>query len=197
MKKGIFFTLMGVTNLGKTTQLIRLTEKLINKGKSFAYVKYPIYSLEPTGPSIHKCLKQGNPNNISALGLQELNVQNRSDFEPRLKEMLSSLDIVIAEMYTGTGIAYGTGDGLNKDHMIEINKHLLLPTVSVLLDGKRFMDSVEAGHRFETDDEKTERIRLIHLDLAKEFNWSIVNANRSVEEVHDDIWEIVSPFLVK
>ena len=54
------------------------------------------------------------------------------------------------------------------------------------------MDSVEAGHRFETDDEKTERIRLIHLDLAKEFNWSIVNANRSVEEVHDDIWEIVS-----
>ncbi len=187
--KGKLVTIMGVTNVGKTTQMEILEKRLITQGLSFKMLKYPIYDLAPTGPQIHAVLKQGNPENLSAKQLQELCAQNRKDFEPRLEELLSDTDIIIAEMYTGTGIAYGMGDGLEKDFLLEINQGLIEPDISVLLDGNRYLESIESGHRFETDDEKTNKIRKIHLELGNDLNWTIINANQDRAVIADQIWK--------
>lgn len=195
-KKGNLITIMGVTNVGKTTQMDFLEKRLINNGLSFKMLKYPIYDLLPTGPRIFAVLKQGNPENLNAKELQELCAENRKDFQNKLEELLSTIDVVIAEMYTGTGIAYGIGDGVPKDFLLEINQGLLEPDVSILLDGERYMESKEAGHRFENDDEKTNFIRNIHLELADELGWTIVNANQDREIISNQIWTEIEKIIL-
>lgn len=194
---GILFTLLGVTNLGKTTQQELLHKRLEQEGYTVAYVKYPRYDLAPTGPRINAYLRQGNPEGISAREFHELQVQNKKDFQPELERLLSENDIVLAEMYTGTGIAYGMGDGFDKTELIGMNAALRAADLSVLLDGKRFLESREAGHHFENDDEKTERVRQAHLELAREFGWQIVNANQPRETVHEEIYQRVIAALKK
>ena len=182
---------MGITNIGKTTQMRLLEKALQEKGLSFKTLKYPVYNHKPTGPRIWDFLKEGNPENLLPLKFQELCADNRRDFEPELESLLKENRVVIAEMYTGTGIAYGMGDDLEKKTLLDINQGLLVPDVSILLDGKRYMESVESSHRYETDDEKTEKIRLIHLDLANELNWTVLDANETEQEVHSKIMAII------
>ena len=194
---GILFTLMGVTNIGKTTQQDLLEKRLASEGFMISKVKYPRYDLLPTGPRINAYLRGGNPEGLSPQEFQTLHVQNKFDFEAELLKLLETNDIVIAEMYSGTGIAYGMGDGLDKEWFVDQYKNLHVPDVSILLDGKRFLESREANHIFENDDVKTEVIRLAHLELAKDFDWKIVSANGAVEDVHNEIYNSIIPFLKK
>ena len=76
MKKlGILFTLLGVTNTGKTTQQKLLEDHLRQDGYRVTYVKYPVYDLLPTGPRINAYLRQGNPEKITAQEFHELQIQ--------------------------------------------------------------------------------------------------------------------------
>ncbi len=192
---GILFALYGVNNTGKTTQQKRLEERLRAEGYKVKYLKYPLYDFEPTGPRINAYMRQGNPEGLSAQEFHELQIRNKRDFEPELERLLSENDIVLAEMYTGTGIAYGMGDGLPKEWLLAEYSPLRKADISILLDGARFLESREVGHHFEEDDEKTERTRLAHLELAKDFGWDVVNANQSIEAVHAEIYSRVKKLL--
>lgn len=196
-QKGKLITILGVTNVGKTTQLKLLEERLLRDGLKFKILKYPMYSHEPTGPRAYAFLKGGNPENLTAKDFQEICAQNRKDFEPELLELLNENDVVIGEMYVGTGLAYGVGDGVSKDYLLEINQGILEPDLSILLDGNRYLESREAEHIYEKDDDMTEKIRKIHLDLASEFGWDIVDANKTREDIHEEIYEKVKKVLKK
>ena len=198
MGKGILVSLLGTTNIGKTTQanlLIRAISKFSKIKTSWKMkatkVKYPVYDILPSGKRINDYLRNKNPERLTSIQFQELNVMNKVQFQPQLLRLLNENDVVVAEMYTGTSIAYGMGDGIDKQTLIMINTGLLQPGLSILLDGQRFKESIEKGHIYEEDDEKTEKIRRAHLELAQDFGWYIVNANRTQDEVHDDIFEIV------
>lgn len=147
---------------------------------------------------IHEALKGGNPKGLSAAALQALAAKNRFDFQPTLEELLSSPTrgvSAVAEMYTGTGIAYGLGDGVNKECLLALNHGLRVPDISILLDGERFMESVEQGHWFEEDVKKTAHIRNIHRELAAAEGWYLVNANQPPEAVHERIWCLLREYL--
>lgn len=188
---GIFLTILGINNVGKTTQQKKLEERLVKEGYSVAHVKYPKYDLAPTGPRINAYLREGNPEGLSPETFHMMLIQNRTDFAPMLDDLISKHDFVIAEMYTGTGIAFGVGDGLDKDMLIERNAHLRKADISILLDGRRFLQARETNHHYENDDEKSEKIRLTHLELAKDFHWHILDANETISEVHEKIYTIV------
>ena len=194
-KSGILFALLGVTNLGKTTQQELLMKRLTDEGHKVVYVKYPRYDLEPTGPRINAYMRKGNPEGMTPQEFHKLQIQNKKDFEPELEGLLEAHDIVLAEMYTGTGITYAMGDGLDKAWIVEQYAPLREADVSILLDGQRFLASREAGHIFEDDDAKTELVRQAHLELAQDFGWHVVNANGTIPEVHEAIYQIVAPKL--
>lgn len=192
MKRGILVTIMGITNVGKTTQMKMLEELFKQKHLKYQALKYPIYGLEPTGPRIFAYLKEGNPEGLTPDKFQLLCAENRRDFQLKLEQMLEENDIVLGEMYTGTGIAYGMCDGVPKEYLLKVNEGILEPDVSILLDGDRFLESIEAVHHFENDEVKTAFARQVHLELAKDLNWVIINANQTVEEVHQQIWNEIS-----
>lgn len=193
--KGSVIALYGINNLGKTTQRDLLLEKLGKKGmRAFGY-KYARYDIEPSGSMLNAYLREGNPLRLSAREFQTIQVINRMQVEPTLIAQKKAKGIVVVEDYTGTGIAWGIGAGVEKAYLLKLNAHLLKEDLAILLTGERFLSGVEKSHAHESKDELTDKVRAIHLELAKEFGWHIVDANQSKEDVHDDIWKIVEAYI--
>jgi len=191
---GKLIVIYGMNNLGKSTVAKGLVEFLKSEGKEVVYLKYPIYDLEPTGPRINKYLREGNPEGLNSDTVQELYVQNRKDFEPRLSSMLKDGKWVIAEDYVGTGIAWGMIGGASLERMEKINEGLVQSDLAILLDGERFLTGVEEGHTHESAMSLWANGRQIYLDLAARNAWQIVNANETREQVLEKIVTIVNNY---
>ncbi|MFH0820076.1 MAG: hypothetical protein V1892_03515 [bacterium] len=193
--KGKFIVLYGINNLGKTTQAKLLAEKLIKKGCQAEYLKYGRYEISPSGILLEEYLRKGNPHDLSAREFQIIQVLNKTQFELTLKEKLNSEINIIAEDYVGTGLAWGIGAGISEEFLEFINSHLLKEDLAILLDGERFKDAIEINHIHEENESLTARVRQIHLNLAKKYNWSIINANQKINTIHELIWQEVKKVL--
>lgn len=195
--RGKLINIQGINNLGKTLQVGLLKERANSLGYSCETIKYPVYDLEPTGPRITLATKKGNPEGLTAKDLQLLNGKNKHDYEVILLQLLEESDLVIAEMYRGTSVAFGIGEDLEKTFLESLEEDLIKEDLTILFDGERFMEAKEVGHRFEdSNDDRLSRIRQIHLDLAKERGWNVVNANQPIEVVTDELWGLIKKVLV-
>jgi|SRR3989344_2521921 len=195
MSKGRFIVLYGINNLGKSTQAKALVEKLTSNGRKAEYLKYPVYGLEPTGPALNEYLRKGNPQKLDARQAQILYAKNREQYDPVLKKQLESGTDIVAEDYWGTGVAWGVGAGIEKDFLLELNRTFQFEDLAILLSGTRFETGIEKNHLHENDNEFTNRVDLVHQDLAKQFGWKIVNANQDKEKVAADIWELAEKII--
>ncbi|MFH1662024.1 MAG: dUTP diphosphatase [Candidatus Falkowbacteria bacterium] len=186
---GKFIVLYGINNLGKTTQAKMLVDRLNSCGKNAEYLKYPIYDLEPSGKILNNYLRKGNIHNLTAREAQIIYTINRTQFEKELFTKLEQGINVVAEDYTGTGIAWGIGAGVDEQFLKYINHHLVKEDLAFLFDGERFMEAEEQNHRHETDNELTNKVRNAHLKLAEEFSWIKIDANLSIQAIHAELWQ--------
>ncbi|MDP2691324.1 MAG: hypothetical protein Q8O95_02880 [bacterium] len=190
----MLIALYGINNIGKSTQVKHLQEKLISAGKTVKVLKYPIYDLEPTGPQINHFLRDPEAPKISGESFQMLYIQNRLDYEPQLEMDLEAYDVVLAEDYIGTGMAWGMTQGVPYEWLQ--GKNMENPQrkadLEILMDGERFLSGKEDKHRNEADDEAIEQTRQNFLWLAKRYHWPVVNANQSEGQVTEDLWRVVS-----
>lgn len=191
MREGLFIVIYGINNLGKTTQAKMLVESFQQAGLAAEYLKYPIYDLAPTGPKINEILRSGEKQLITEEELQKIYVQNRVDYQPQLCKKISEGVNIVAEDYSGTGIAWGWSKGADLVNLIALNKGLLKPDIEILLDGERFIGGKEENHLHESNDELMDKCRANHLLLAARFGWQVVGANQTVEEVQWDILQIL------
>lgn len=195
--RGTFVTLLGVNNIGKSTQVRMLAERIEKEGYKVESRKYPDYHIAPTGPILNAYLREGNPLKLSPREFQIINALNRTQGDVMLRMLISLGTSVVAEDYTGTGIAWGIGTGAEKDFLLHLNLHLLTEDVAILLDGDPFLEGEEERHAHENNRDLIEHVRNIHRDLAPELGWIPVNANRPREEVHEEIWRYVLPVIEK
>ncbi len=189
-KTGKLIVIYGINNLGKTTQAKILVEEIIKQGLNAEYLKYPLYNLAPSGTIINDYLRKGNSNNLSAREFQIIQILNRTQFQPILKQKLNSGINIVAEDYVGTGIAWGVGAGVNANFLSNLNSHLINPDLCFYFEGQRFLDALEKNHKHETDNELTLKVKKAHEILAKEFGWIKINANETIDEIHQKIWRI-------
>lgn len=187
----MFIVLYGINNLGKSTQAKKLVERMNREGYTTEYLKYPLYTQKPAGPIINNYLREGNTHRLNAREAQLLYVLDRTQHEPALKEKLASGIHIVAEDYVGTGISWGIGAGVDEQFLKEINSHLLTEDISFLFEGNRFTEATEHGHKHETNNELIETVRLAHEKLGSERDWIRINANESIETIHEKIWNTV------
>lgn len=186
---GRLIVLYGVNNLGKSTQVSLLTTALAAEGQAVERRKSPNYEL-PSGQVINSILRDGREHHG-----QELQLWNALNFhqdEPTITGTLESGADLVSEDYWGTTIAWGLGHGVPREDLDAMIAGLRTPDVAILLHGRRFTDAKEAGHMHEEDDELTERVQRLHLELADEFGWHKVNANQPQEVVHAQIMEVIN-----
>lgn len=203
MKKNKFVVFYGINNLGKSTQIGRVRTRFNLSGLNVGSIKYPIYTMAPTGPIINAYLRPVakskesgeiclNPNGLSSREVQILYAMNRTHYAPILEKRIKENDILLSEDYSGTSLAWGAGAGVDIDFLIEINSHLREPDLAILFDGERFTDGIEEGHKHETDNDLTSKVKQFHLDLAERFEWQIINANRSEEIITEEIVDMIT-----
>lgn len=189
-EKGKLVVLYGINNLGKTTQAKLLVQRMQQNGIRAKYVKYAHYELESSGPLINEYIRSGNPEELTAREFQILQVLNRTQYQNELINYLAQGMTIVAEDYIGTGIAWGVGAGISKNFLVRLNIHLIKEDIAFHFVGKRFTDSIEKGHSHETNSELTERVRIIHEELAKENKWiEVDNKGKNITQVSDFIWE--------
>jgi len=193
MLRGKFITFYGINNIGKSTHARILCDRLKKEGFEPVFVKYPVYEVEPTGEFLNKVLRTGEQK-ITEEELQLWFALNRHQYEPTLKKHLMDGKTVIAEDYIGTGIAWGITKGANEDWLEEINKYLLRPDLSILLEGERTIQAVEKGHIHETNDELMVRARKTHVSLAKKFAWHVIKMQERKQDTAKLVWETVKEF---
>ena len=191
----VFITLYGINNIGKTTQAKRLVERLKAQGHEAIYVKYPVYDVEPTGRYLNEFLRSGGAQNITEEELQMWFTLNRYQVQPALQQWLAEGKIVVAEDYTGTGLAWGNVKGASLAWLENLNQGLVKEAVAILLDGERFGHAAETGHIHESNDEFMKRSRQIHLELGEKYGWIKVPVEGNADQVEAAIWSVVAPML--
>ncbi len=118
---------------------------------------------------------------------------NRYQFDPQIRRKLASGISIVAEDYTGTGLAWGAAKGADLDWLESVNKFLQKPDLEVLIDGERFLIGKEKVHLHESSDRLIAKARASFLKLAKKYDWEKVNANQPIKEVASAIWGKVAP----
>lgn len=194
-KKGLFIVLYGVNGVGKTTQALKLLERINKTERCAQYTKFPNYTLLPTGPRINEYLREGNPEKLTPEQFTALCAQNRRDAEPRIKEMLALGHVVIAEDWTPTGIVWGIATGVPEEKVYEMNNGFLVEDISILLEGKPFAEGKEKGHTHEENLYLLFLVRKHYLSIASEEGWNMVLANQPEEKVSQNIWDIAKSAL--
>jgi dTMP kinase len=192
----MFIVLYGVNNLGKSTQAKKLVDRLQKEGHRATYIKYPIYDLPPSGMMINSYLRQGNPYNFSAREAQLLYILNRTQYAAMIDALLAQGVHVVAEDYTHTGIAWGAGRGVDRTFLEAANAHLRKPDIGFLFEGERFLASTEVGHANETNTPLTDAVKTILHDMGKTEGWETVQANDSIEGIHEKLWQHLQKLLL-
>lgn len=188
--KGKLITIYGINNLGKSTQAKLLVGRINQESSKCEYLKYPLYDLEPSGLILNGYLRNNNPHGLSAREFQIIQILNRTQFQPTLKQKLESGINIVAEDYVATGIAWGVGAGVDIKFLEDLNSHLIKPDLSFYFYGNRFLDSVEENHKHETNNVLTQKVKKAHDVLAKEFGWIKINANQNIQQIRKQIWDI-------
>lgn len=195
MKKGRLIIIYGANNLGKSTQAKLLVKAIKKTGKKAEYIKYPIYKSEPAGKLINEYLRKNNPHKFTSREFQLLNFIDRIVYEPILKNKLAKGVNVIAEDYFGTAMAWGLATGVDLKFLEYLNKFVLKENLAFFLDGERFKKAKEKNHKHEKNEKLIEKARIAHLKIGKKYGWQRINANLSIEKVHEVIWKKVQKIL--
>ena len=192
--KGKLITIYGINNIGKTTHSKRLAETLEEKGFKSKYVKFPVYDVKPSGTFIDKVLR-AERQEISEEELQMWFVLNRYQFQPTIEKWLEEGYIVVAEDYTGTGIAWGMAKGLDEEWLECVNGRLLKEDLAIMMMGERSLHAKEDVHVHEQNDKLIGKCVQTHVYLAEKYDWRRVQLQEKVPDTAKLIWNVVDDFL--
>ncbi|MEM2341185.1 MAG: dTMP kinase [Candidatus Bathyarchaeia archaeon] len=193
MKRGLLICIEGLDKSGKTTQSRLLVESLRNKGFDAVYTTEP--SNGEIGRFIRRYILQRRERvSISVEAL--LFAADRIDHvEREIKPLLNDGKIVVSDRYVYSSLAYQGAAGLDVEWIKEINKMVPRPDLAIYLEvpievimerlkKKRVRSVMESL-------EVQEKVRDVYMNLVKEGKLIMVDGNRPIMEVSQDIQKIV------
>jgi dTMP kinase len=173
----------GLDQSGKQTQAERLSATLRAEGRSVQFLSFPEYSTA-IGAEIGKAL-QGE-RDYAPDALQLLYIANRYEFRPRMREWLASGAVVICDRYLASSVAYGEAQGLDPAWLLEVQRLLPPPSLTLVLDIPPEVSLVRkhaARDRFERDLPLLSRVRGSYLRQAEAPGWVLIDGQQDKDEV--------------
>ena len=186
-----FIAIEGIDQAGKKTQTRLLLARLRKSGLKTASLSFPIYNT-PAGRQIRAFLAGRREHAWEALHM--LYSLNRWENKKRLLNMLNSVDVLVADRYTPSNLAYGTAHGLSLRWLAGLDEGLPKPDIVIVLD-------VPVPRSFERkkqhrDIHENNRVFLLSVkrayrQLAGKYHWKIVKGSGPTEHVQESIWKMV------
>jgi dTMP kinase len=189
LRKGKIIVIEGIDKAGKTTQAKLLQKKLGSKCVKF---DFPDYST-PVGKEIKKFL-DGKRNYSYEVKMILLSA-NRWEKKAEVEKVIGKGTTIIMNRYYQSNLVYGMSKGLKLDWLLALDKGLPRADLVIVIDIKtntlvtRSKNSIV--DTFEKDVELIRKVKKNYRILANKFNWRIIDGEKSVDDVHDEVLKIV------
>jgi len=193
MPIGKFIVVDGIDGSGTTTHVTKLQEWLLKEGYSVVTTQEP--TNRKIGLIIQKLIKSDETNAfIDAL----LFAADRLDhLENVIKPALTKNKIVISDRYVESSIAYQTAAGAETNWIEELNKFIIKPDLTIILD----IDPDAGLSRKAQIEDKFEhitflqKVRNIYLKRAKTQHYPIVKTSPPIFQVQEALRALIKPIL--
>jgi dTMP kinase len=200
---GILISFEGGEGAGKTVQIKLLRDKLTREGKDVVVLR------EPGGTTVSEQIREIvlNRNNVGIAYTTEVLLFQAARAQIYREIVLPSLSagkFVLMDRTRDSSVVY---QGIVRGFGVELIEQLndistkeTYPDVTVLLDvpvdvGLARRNGTEEVNRLDIEQHDFhEKVRQAYLDLAKANDrgrWVVVDANRSIDEIADYLWEQV------
>lgn len=205
MNKGHFFVFEGIDGSGKSTQIRLLKEKIEKQGVRCMETKEPTDG--PIGSLVHQCMTgrtTADEQTIAALFAAD-RLDHLLNDNDGLCKLVNEGVSVISDRFVLSNYAYQSVR-VPLNWLIEMNSqamNALKPDCHIFIDvdPEVSLARIAAGRfskeLYETKDRLTE-VRTRYYELFERLkdseNIVIIDGNRSVEEIAEDVWEHISPF---
>jgi dTMP kinase len=194
MHKGILIAIEGIDGSGKDSQAQRLEEWISARGLNVFRFSFPTYTT-PLGKVIQQALTESS---FDPHALQLLFSAERMSHKPAILHALTKASAVITARYSASSTIYPVARGLEKAWCIGLEEPLPRPDVTILLDVDVEISLRRSGKTdiLESNAPLLRHCRDLYLELASHSSgWHVVNARRTLDEVHRDITNIVGSYL--
>ena len=209
MKAGFLITFEGGEGGGKTTQIVRLRDRLVKAGFDVLALR------EPGGTTISEQIREIvlSSKNIGIAYTTEVLLFQAARAQIYREVVLPSLEtgkVVLMDRSRDSSVVYQgivRQFGVDKiDQLNSISTKDTYPDLTFLLDlpVEEGLDRVEkagTNNRFEMEAKKFhEQVREAYLDMAKENDhkrWIVIDAAKSIEDVEEAVWREVQARLVE
>jgi dTMP kinase len=187
MTRGRLIAFEGLDQSGKQTQAAWLAEALRDAGCGVQTLSFPEYHTS-LGAEIGAALH--GQRGYGADVLQLLYIANRYEFAPRIREWLDAGQMVVADRYAASSLAYGEAQGLDVAWLAEVQRHLPPADLTLLLDIAP-ETSLErkrvARDRFERDLPLLALVRDSYRRQAQAPGWALIDGALAPEAVRDAV----------
>jgi dTMP kinase len=185
----------GLDQSGKETQARLLAARLVAEGRRVTTVSFPDYAT-PIGTELYKALHGERPYGPDVI--QMLMIANRYEWKPAIVAAMAEGQVVVADRYLASSVAYGEAQGLDPDWLFEAQKYLPVPTLTVMIDiapATAVARKRVNRDRFEQDLAMLERVRVSYRRQARNPCWAAIDGERPIEVVAADVATAVASAL--
>lgn len=173
--QGYLIAFEGLDQSGKQTQAEHLCDRLTALGHNAKLVSFPDYRT-PIGDEIAKALAGDREYGPDVMQL--LYVANRYEWKAQLQQLLDGGWFVVCDRYLASSVAYGEAFGLDSAWLMDIQRFLPRPSVTIMLDiapqTAVTRKSVDRD-RYERDLALQARVRESYLRLAVREGWLLLD----------------------
>ena len=191
MPRGLLIAFEGLDQSGKQTQAEQLQIQLNAAGRTVRLISFPDY-LTHIGTEIG-CALQGE-RDYGPDVMQLLYVANRYEWKNEIIHEKVAGTILVCDRYLASSVAYGEAHGLDPAWLLDIQRHLPQPDITVLLDIQPEVSArrkTKDRDKFERDLELLARVRESYLRQAAEGGWLRLDADRDRDLVAADVYAAV------
>jgi len=195
VKRGMFICIEGIDASGKTTQARRLVRNLRLKGIDV------IYTTEPSSGRVGRLIrryvldrKSRVPIAVEALLFAADRVEH---VETKIKPALKKGKVMVCDRYIYSTLAYQGAAGLDLKWIEEINRFALKPDLALFLDvpPEVVVKRLKPKRSVMETLRNQQRVRKVYMGMVRDGRMVVVDGNKPVGNVTDEIFRIVLDFL--
>ncbi|RUS76209.1 hypothetical protein EGW08_016016 [Elysia chlorotica] len=190
-RRGKLIVFEGCDRSGKSTQCAMLTDRLRKDGHKVEQLKFPDRTTS-IGIMINNYLANKEDQSDEVIHL--LFSANRWEQMQKMSKLLLGGTHLVIDRYAYSGIAYSAAKGMDLHWCRQPDVGLIKPdrVIYMTLTGDKASERADfGGERYEKKEFQA-KVEKVFEQLHDPTYWQVVNGDGSINEVHEDVFKIVS-----